>query len=108
MIYYLPPASNWHKRRLQKKHIFEVIPHDLMNVIIYRCSLDLEDCEVIDLRNKIIEREFEYRICECCGRKYQIHYFPDWVYFGQNANVNVCFECPSYLMNKEKTGKYFF
>jgi len=104
----LTSASNWHKRRLQKKHIFEVIPHDLMNVIIYRCSLDLEDCEVIDLRNKIIEREFEYRICECCGRKYQIHYFPDWVYFGQNANVNVCFECPSYLMNKEKTGKYFF
>jgi hypothetical protein len=32
--------------------------------------------------------------CEICGNQFKIINFPDWLYYGTNGNVSICYECP--------------
>lgn len=44
--------------------------------------------------NEFIKTTKNKRKCIVCGRFFEMFKLPYWVYYGSNANVNTCFECP--------------
>ncbi|PKB18291.1 hypothetical protein [Flavobacterium sp. 5] len=36
----------------------------------------------------------ETKCCEICGNQFKVINFPDWLYFGVNGNISICYECP--------------
>lgn len=72
-------------------------PSDYDKIVFDFCQYrfyQLMDDQLHEIALIWIKNSNVYKICKCCGKKYNILALPDWIYYGSNGNTECCFECP--------------
>jgi hypothetical protein len=69
----------------------DYIIDDILEFYLYN-KINKNDVKLIE--NKIKEFTFNDQSCEICGKRYNVIFLPNWLYFNTNGNSNICYECP--------------
>lgn len=65
------------------------------------CFYKVIDNNIYKSSLKWIKKNNIKRKCKCCGKKFNVLAFPDWLYYGSNGNISCCFQCPINLKPSE-------
>lgn len=72
------------------KYFIADVAFDFYKVSLYKLIDEKIYEEIINWEN----RNIHDKKCEICGNAFNVLKLPDWVYYGSNGNVDICFECP--------------
>ncbi|WP_165731835.1 hypothetical protein [Polaribacter sp. 20A6] len=90
-------CKQYYSKEYKESTALKIIKEDFIKI----SQNNLKNQDLYKKLNDSIKTLSTNKNCKICGNKFKVINFPDWLYFGVNGNVSICYECPiNYKLKK--------